>query len=156
MKNYRIRLAKKTDAKLLWFWANDSSVRYNSFNNSEIKWNQHLKWFNGKLNSKNTRIWILEIDNKPVGQIRYDRVNLVKAEIDFSIDINFRGNNLGSSLLGLSSDSAFQMLEVETLEGIVQENNYASIKAFLKAGYKKIDDKLIQNRKCIIFHKLKT
>ena len=153
MENYKIRLANKKDAKLLWLWANDPSVRSNSFQPRQIKWNQHLKWFNEKLYSENTEIWILEINCEPVGQIRYDRVNLSKAEIDFSVDINFRGRGLGTRLLELSSEDAFKILNVELLEGIVQKNNKASIKAFVNAGYQKTDEKLILNHKCFIYHK---
>ena len=153
MKDSRVRLANKKDAKLLWLWASDPSVRSNSFQSGPIKWNQHLKWFNEKLKSKNTEILILEIDCEPAGQIRYDRVNHTKAEIDFSVDIDFRGRGLGTRLLELSSESAFLNLDVKLLEGIVHEQNKASIKAFVKAGYQKKDEKFILNQKCFIFHK---
>ncbi len=153
MEDSRVRLANKKDAKLLWLWASDPSVRSNSFQPGPIKWNQHLKWFNEKLNSKNTEIWILEINCEPAGQIRYDCVNHTKAEIDFSVDIDFRGRDLGTRLLELSSEPAFKILDVELLEGIVQEQNKASIKAFVKAGYQKTGEKFILNQKCFIFHK---
>ena len=59
-------LAKEEDAKLLWQWANDPDLRNNSFNPKHIEWRDHLKWFENKISSDGTRIWILEHNNDPI------------------------------------------------------------------------------------------
>src|SRR5581483_8142161 len=68
-----IREARPEDARLLWEWANDPSVRSNSFNQEPIPWESHLRWYEKRLASPGTRFWLLEVNSVPAGQIRYDR-----------------------------------------------------------------------------------
>jgi len=151
MNDFNMRLAKENDAKLLWLWANDPATRKNTFHPQNIKWKEHINWFHNSLNSKNTRIWILEYNDEQVGQIRYDRVNNIKAEIDFSIDRNFRGKGLGTRILMMTAIRACESLKVKLLEGIVLEFNKSSRRAFVKANYKLIGKKTIRNKICCVF-----
>ena len=66
-----LRKAKEDDCDLLYRWANDPKVRKNSFNKEKIDYEEHKKWFENKLNSDKSYMFILK-DEVPLGQIRID------------------------------------------------------------------------------------
>jgi RimJ/RimL family protein N-acetyltransferase len=129
-----LRPATSGDARLLWSWANDPAVRASAFVPDVIPWTSHVAWLNAKLSSGHTRIWILERDGHPVGQVRYDLCGDV-AEIDFSVAAEARGSGLGADLLRLSVPAACQELRAARLAGLVKTDNVRSGRAFEHAGF---------------------
>jgi RimJ/RimL family protein N-acetyltransferase len=147
-----LRPAGWDDVELLWRWANDPAVRENSFHPEPITQKEHVEWYKTKLMSPNTCIWILECDQIPVAQIRYDRVDGESAEIDFSVAHDYRGRGLGTKLLILTSNIACHNLNVEHLKGVVFSHNLASSHAFIKAGFRCVDrDVIINGKRCDIY-----
>ena len=76
-----IRRVSEKDMPLLWNWVNDPDVRANSLNSDFIAKINHQEWFNNKIQSEDTLMYILESDGVPFSQIRFDRVNQDDAEI---------------------------------------------------------------------------
>ncbi len=145
------RYAAPGDAKLLWQWANDPTVRANSFNSDAISLDEHMEWYRGKLNSPDTRFWILELGQAPVAQIRYDRVDSHTAEIAFSVAPHCRGQGIETRALMLTTGPACKELGVQRFLGSVLNSNRSSIRAFTKAGFKCTEQKLIQQKPSSIF-----
>lgn len=132
-----LKKAEAKDCDLLFHWSNDRTVRLNSFNQDEIKYDEHVKWFNKKINSDTCCIYILYSDNLPVGQVRIDIENN-EAVISYSIDKNYRGRGLSSKMLSLlevriKEDSNW----ISTLIAYVKYNNITSQSVFQKLGYLK-------------------
>lgn len=131
-----IRPATIDDAKLLWEWANDLSVRQQSFNTEPIDWGSHMRWFSGRIASTATRFYLLLNNGQPVGQIRYDcDENSKSAEISFSIGKEHRGRRFGVEILRLTCDQALQDLDCRQITALVIKGNEISHKAFLSAGF---------------------
>ncbi|HZS09410.1 MAG TPA: GNAT family N-acetyltransferase [Blastocatellia bacterium] len=131
-----IREARPEDARLLWEWANDPSVRSNSFNQEPIPWESHLRWYEKRLASPGTRFWLLEVNSVPAGQIRYDRDDEGhSAEISFSLAGEFRGKGLGTRIITLTLGPAVTELGVEEIVAVVLDGNIPSSKAFRSAGF---------------------
>ena len=149
---FRFRPAVIEDAMLLWEWANEFSTRQNSFTTAEIPWREHLEWFRDKLASQNCRIWILEWENLPVGQIRYEGIGADTARISFSVAAGYRGRQLGTLLLRTTSRLAARELGVHVVQGATLTENLASQRAFLKAGFTLAGHKRIAQRDCMIFN----
>ena len=147
----RVRSACFQDAELLWRWANDPSVRANSFHPEAIPLDEHIEWYKEKLTSSDTRIWILELDQVPVAQVRYDRVDTDTAEIDFSVVPDYRGRGLGTRALVLTSGMAYKNLGVKSLKGVVFSANEASVRAFAKADFECVGQKQVSDKLCNIF-----
>ena len=146
-----VRRACIQDGELLWKWANNHSVRANAFHADTIPRKEHIRWYQNKLNSADTLIWILEFDKEPVAQIRYDRVNPDTAEIDFSVAAGCRGIGLGTKALVLTSDISGKELGVKRIKGIVFVSNKASGCAFTKAGFKLAGREQVADKICDIF-----
>ena len=147
----RVRRACFQDAELLWQWANDPSVRANSFHPEPILLDEHLEWYKEKLTSSDTRIWILELNQVPVAQIRYDRVNTDTAEISFSVVSEHRGRGLGTRSLVLTSGMVCRELGVKRLRGRVFSSNDASVRVFTKAGFECVGQEQVSDKLCMIF-----
>ena len=126
---------------LLFEWANEQEVRRNSLNSEKINWEQHKLWFNSKLKSASSKIFIFEKDNLPVGQIRYDKKGDGIWDIDYSIDKKYRGLGFGKKMVELSLSHISGVKRA-----VVQRKNIASCKVFEQMGFKpwKNDDELIE------------
>ncbi len=100
---YKCRKVNKSDLSLLFFWANESAVRNNSFSSEPISFSTHQSWFEKGFNDPN-RLHYLFTDNYniPCGQIRFDRMidDLNKAILDYSLDKSMRGKGLSKTMLG--------------------------------------------------------
>jgi RimJ/RimL family protein N-acetyltransferase len=150
---YEFRPANEDDARLLWGWANDPLTRKQSFNPAAIPWTEHERWFSGILASSSARLWILERDKNPVGQIRYERRHGEFAQISFSVTVPFRGRGIGTRLLLLTSSSAARELEVRRTRGTVFATNVASQRAFINAGFSIFENIVISGRDCVVFER---
>jgi len=133
--NIRLIFAKGNDCDLLFGWANDPTVRANSFNINPIPYEDHVDWFTNKLNSPTTLIFIAYEKVTPVGQIRIE-VEGSSGVVNFSISKEFRGKGYGTEMLKLvgalvkkNSSSVTQLI------GKVKKENIASQKAFENAGF---------------------
>lgn len=127
----KIRSSSHEDCEYLFKWANDEDVRRNAFNSVPIPWEQHKEWFFKKISDINTKIFILELENTPVGQVRFEKESDYW-KIDYSIKKEFRGKGFGTILLEKS------IPEINgTLKACVKIENVGSIKVFEKLGFRK-------------------
>lgn len=135
MSEFYLRLAEIGDMKLLFEWANDPSVRANSFCSEPIDIEIHKRWFNNCLESKDISIYILCGTKGPVGQIRLNREN-TQAEISYSISSSYRGKGLGEMIIGLAEQSLIvDWPSVKYIKARVKTDNIASRKIFERCGY---------------------
>ena len=125
-----------SDAPLFWDWANDREVRQNSWSSKEVELTSHLSWFKGKIESKDSRVYVLESEVGPVAQVRYDRTLCNEAEVDFSESSKWRGQGVGTEALRLTKEDARVFLGVCRLFGIVKSNNFgAPSRSFIQSDF---------------------
>jgi len=137
-KRIRLRQVCEKDARLVWEWANDPSVRTVSFSAEPIPWGQHLKWFQSKLKDPDYVFYIaLDGEDIPIGQIRYDLKD-GEAIVSISLDSSFRGQGYGREIIELSSQKLFKVLDAKCIHSYVKMSNEVSVKMFLEAGFKKM------------------
>jgi UDP-2,4-diacetamido-2,4,6-trideoxy-beta-L-altropyranose hydrolase len=141
-KEWEVKSVTKSDSELLWIWANDSQIRENSLKKNKIAKKDHEKWFKNKLNDKKCTLYIVFIENQPVGQVRFD-VERKFAYIDFSIAKHFRSRKLGRKLLYLSIEK-FRQHSVLSLLGEVIPGNITSEQIFESLDF---DMQLIKGKK---------
>ena len=134
--NFDYRKALEGDCKLYHDWANDPETRSQSFNQTLIPFSDHQKWFNLKLNSKTSELFIILENDKPIGQIRFE-IEGKDATINYSIDINHRGKSLSAPII-LKGIAEFKKIHENKflITGFVKQSNIASSKAFKSIGFK--------------------
>ena len=146
-----VRPATMGDAKLLFEWANDPSVRQFAFNSNPIQWDEHITWFQKKIIDINCHQYICFDQNEdPIGQIRFD-IKDVDAEIDISVSPNYRGMGYGIQILNKGINLVRQIHPNLTINAFVKINNKSSTRMFLKAGFNIVGEKLIQKSEVLHF-----
>ena len=135
--NFFIREAKIDDALLLFDWVNDKDVRLNSINQETIIWENHLRWLESRINSKETFIYILSDGEINYGQIRIDNHNNWWT-IDYSIDGNNRGKGFGSLIVNLLIEKCKNF----NFKAFVKKSNLSSIHVFVKLGFNEVNGEL--------------
>lgn len=143
-----LKQASTYDCELLFNWANDDEVRKNSFNSDKILYEDHVKWFNSKLNSNECFIFILKQKDISIGQVRINIESKV-AIISYSIDKKYRGKGLAVVILKLLEEKIKnKCIDINKLVGFVKFDNIASQKAFESLKYsKKIHSKFLEYKK---------
>jgi UDP-2,4-diacetamido-2,4,6-trideoxy-beta-L-altropyranose hydrolase len=135
----RLRPALLSDMLTYFRWTNDPETRRQSFKTDPVPLKDHIAWFQARHSDPACRLYVLEEEGEPAGQIRFQR----EAEgiwISFSVDPRHRGRGLGAELLRfgpvhLRKDEP-SWSDAPVL-GAVKPDNAASHKAFLHAGYRK-------------------
>ncbi len=128
-----LREITKEDSALLLTWANDETVRRNSFHTEKISEAEHEAWFDNKLADPDCHIYIAEDGDRPIGQIRAD-IEDGTAEIDYSVAVSERGKGYGSALLA-GVEKTVPAGKVTKWSAKVKPENTASLHAFARCGY---------------------
>lgn len=134
--NEELRRADRGHMELLFEWANDETVRQNSFSTRKITYTEHERWFLELLKKENVLQYIYYVDGSAVGQVRVTAEE-EQAEIGYSIAAPYRGMGYAKRMLGLlrmEIKEAFP--KVKKLKAKVKPENKASNQVFLNLGYR--------------------
>lgn len=141
------RLVEYSDIHLLFEWATDPSTRNNSINSKEITLDEHIKWFNKKMNDSKSTMFLFKKE-KPVGVLRLDKLNS-QFQISFSVDRKQRGKGIGNKMINF----ILQKYPEVVFSAKVLESNKSSHKIFLKNNFTIDYISVIGNRK--VMHYIK-
>lgn len=138
LNHLKLRPATPSDMKKTFEWVNNTIIRKFSFNTDPILWENHLEWFNEKLNSSHCSYYIMELEEIAIGSIRFDIENNT-AKINYLIDPDFTGKGLGTKIL----DQGMAKLKctkpnIHIIYGYVFKDNLASIRIFENLGFKMV------------------
>jgi RimJ/RimL family protein N-acetyltransferase len=147
----KLRAAHSEDCELLFAWANDPETRAMAFSNRPIPWEDHCRWFTGKLQGPGCVIYIaVDEADRPLGQVRFDRLDgLDEAVVDVSIDPLQRGAGLGPILLQRGLNRYFSETPDRLVHALIKEDNVRSQKAFAKAGFVLHGKKTVHGCPCL-------
>ncbi|SMO60630.1 GNAT family N-acetyltransferase [Solitalea koreensis] len=137
----RFRLAQPTDLDLYFKWANEEHTRRNSYSPGKIPYATHVSWFNSKLQDPNTIFLVFEYEKSgiPIGQVLFDRKENENF-IRISIDKDFRGRLLATSMVQEACNYYFEQYPADTISAYIKKDNMASVKAFQHAGFELLSE----------------
>ena len=144
-----IRKVISKDVDLLYNWSNDDLVRKQSFNSDVIPYDTHCNWFDNKLKSNESLLFIVETDKAPVGIVRFES-DKENSTIGFSIDKKYRGKGLGGAIIEIGVTEYFKEKDLPILASI-KKDNIASIKSFEKAGFKYFKQEEINSIEGVVY-----
>jgi methionyl-tRNA formyltransferase len=130
-----LRPASGDDARLLWEWVNDPTVRQSAFQSDPIVWADHVLWLETRLASPVCRIYIAESGGEPVAQVRFDLDGEGCAEIDVSVAPEARGRGIGTAVVRSACTRAFAETGAHRVLARVKLENTASQRMFAAAGF---------------------
>ena len=141
-----LRRATKKDCRLIWKWANDPDVRAVSFSTGAFPYQEHIEWYETKLDDQQCYFYIAENSRQEsVGQIRFE-LKGQEARISISLDHKFRRQGHGSKIIELASKTFFGSTDVKTIHAYIKKENTASLAAFKKAGFSFVKNMLVKNQ----------
>jgi UDP-2,4-diacetamido-2,4,6-trideoxy-beta-L-altropyranose hydrolase len=148
-----LRPADIADESITLEWANDPSTRAASFARAEIAAIDHRRWFAARLRDPRCRFWIAEeASGAPVGSVRLDLPDAVdgRAVIHLVVAPGHRGRGLASRMVA----SACRRLgkAAAGVEAHILPDNTASLRAFLRAGFRLVDRKPINGHDTEVLH----
>jgi RimJ/RimL family protein N-acetyltransferase len=131
----RIRPVTDQDARLLWEWVNEPGARASAFRSDPIPWEEHLAWFGRKAADRRCRMYVIEADGRPAGQVRFDIDDAGQAEVDISIAADCRGRGYGAEALRLACARVLADGQPTKVVAHIKPHNVASARAFARAGF---------------------
>lgn len=138
--NCELRLATNNDCLQYLEWANDPDTRSNSLNSALIVEEDHIAWFDSKLTSTSSDLYVLEYMGNAVGQIRFEKEEKI-CLINYSVAKESRGEGLGYVLLALGIEKIHPKLPEDVeMVGIVKKSNFASLKVFRTFSFSEIEE----------------
>ena len=131
----KFRKAKEEDVDLIFNWSNDPLVRQFSYNQEQIVYKDHMKWFNSKIKDNNASFYIFinELDEE-IGLVRIE-INNNEVIIGILIDKKQRGKSYATKMLTMASDHFYCHNPLKSITAYIKKDNIASIKSFTKAGF---------------------
>lgn len=125
------RRAVASDARLLFDWVNASdSLSQKERTRGPIAWNDHCAWLDARLADPATQIYLLELEGRPVGQVR-----LQAAGGEHVVDIYVVP---AERKRGVAARAIARVLQAATLPSVVarvKAGNAASMRLFAGAGF---------------------
>lgn len=134
--NFILRKATEEDSEFLYHLRNEETVRHFSLNPDPIIWETHRTWFEKKLASPDSVIFVVEKNGTAIAQTRFDLVDAVHADINIAVVSEFRGKGYGTEII--KKTTVLFLTEhpaVSLVRAYINLGNEASRKSFAKAGY---------------------
>lgn len=133
-----IRLATIHDERNMFTWRNHPSIRKVSFNQEPISFEQHAQWFRNSLSNPDRLLLIGELNEKPIGVVRFD-LDEHSAEVSIYLIQENVQKGLGRSLLKSAEEwLKANKKDIYKINANVVEENVISQRFFCHAGYKPV------------------
>ena len=130
-----IRKALEQDSEQIFVWRNHSTVRAVSRNSNLITWQEHQQWFSLVINDLNRPLLIGEINDHPMGVVRFD-INENQAEVSIYVNPEVQSSGHGVKLLESAENwLSNHYLKVHSIFAQVIGENSRSHRLFVSANY---------------------
>jgi RimJ/RimL family protein N-acetyltransferase len=133
-----IQKIKKKDSLDIWLWRNNKKSIFFSKNKKKITLETHNKWFKKNLKNKKIKLYIGSLvkknEKKKVGIIKFN-IKSKYALISINLNPVMRGKGLSYILLAAGIKKFLKFKKIKLIAEI-KKNNFASIKCFLKNGFR--------------------
>jgi UDP-2,4-diacetamido-2,4,6-trideoxy-beta-L-altropyranose hydrolase len=127
-----LKAAAKDDCQYVYELQADTNVR-KFFRTPEVpKTNEHEEWFNKKLNSDNSVLFIITKEYENVGMVRIDGLLEDATEVSIIVSSSFKGQGIAQQAISI----LIEILPSQILKAFVHHKNIASQKVFEKMGFK--------------------
>jgi RimJ/RimL family protein N-acetyltransferase len=123
------------DAPDLLRWKNDPDTReFALVTHQEITSERHAVWMKWMLTSPDVRVYIIEANGKPCGDVRCEFYSR-HIEMAIKLDRGFRGHGIGTYALNVIGDLVQKEFQKKLMAKIAY-GNVASMRLFEGCGYR--------------------
>jgi RimJ/RimL family protein N-acetyltransferase len=151
----KLRRAKIEDALILYNWSNDLVTRSNSYNKNTISLEEHLNWFNIKINNENCFFYMFENEqNSLIGAVRIEKTEQHKSIISITVAPEERGRGYASEMIIMATEDYKKNNPNDVIYAYIFTSNISSFKAFTNARYKILKIEKIKEIESYILEKI--
>ncbi len=135
-----LRKACQDDSEFIWNWRNHEKIRNVSRNQEVIPWENHKIWFDNTLKSHDRLLLIGEMHSLPIAVLRFDLINLQRAEISIFLDPESSIQGMAVELINAAEHHAKLFFSgLNEIVAVVLADNHASHALFHHAGFHRIE-----------------
>jgi RimJ/RimL family protein N-acetyltransferase len=142
-----LRPATAADARLIFEWRNDPVIVRLGSSQREVTWTEHEEWFSQSITSGKRRIFIVENDGVPIGQVRFDLVEKSECVISAYLLTEFTGRGWGVEAMRDGCELIFEEWPIHAVVASVRAENKAVQSALAKVGFEEIASKAVPGHK---------
>lgn len=147
--NVTIRTVESKDVEFLFRLSNEVIVRKNSFNSNSILYDEHKKWFADQLILNSNLFFIIQLNGKEIGDVRYEFKNN-HYEIGISISEEYRGKGYAKEGLNLAIKRYFEE-NLLPIYAFIKKTNEPSINLFKKLGFQFLKVEKVKDEESLVF-----
>ena len=133
-KQVTLRRAQADDVLVVFDWQREPTTRRFSRNPLAPELEEHRRWFEKRLKSRDCMLFMIEHDRKPVGVLRFDRL-AVESPSTWEISIFVAPDKKRLGIAGGALELGRALLPGAELVAEVLPENRASRSLFRAAGY---------------------
>lgn len=130
-----VRAAHRGDDAMVWRWRNDPATRAASFDDAEVRWHEHQRWFADALGRLDRHLLIVLDAGTPVGVVRYDREDDGWWQVSINLAPDARGRGIAAAALEEGLRWLVERERVTGVRALARPDNEASLRLFVRAGF---------------------
>ena len=134
-----LRKALLEDSETTLTWRNESTTIPWMGSARALSFYEHDSWFRKTINDPSCLLFIIELNSKPVGQIRYHLTKSMNnyARVSINITQKMHGKGIASIAFSKGNELVRELGFAPKIFAHVRQDNIGSIKAMENAGYKR-------------------
>jgi RimJ/RimL family protein N-acetyltransferase len=135
-----LRPAQPADQELLFKWRNMSEIISNSASQRSIAESEHNQWYQEIMRDDNTKIFIFCDEERPIGQVRFDRM-FGGCKISLYLIPGETGKGRGALVISMAVNAIVKKWpNLGWIEARIRSENLRSRRAFSTAGFHELYD----------------
>jgi len=144
--------ASLEEKKMILEWRNHLNIRKWMYNQKDISLDSHLNFIESLKTSKDKIYFLVKIGKEYIGTIYFTNIKYQNKSTYFGLYSNpySKTPGIGTTLLKIIIDYAFNTLNINTLKLEVFEINEKALKLYKKFNFKRIKEKIVKNKKIIV------
>jgi perosamine synthetase len=151
LDNVRLRPACAEDMKCVFEWRNDPWIVSHGTHQRTVDWEEHKDWFKRVIGGDDRELLIVQINEHPIGQVRFDQVNRNQAVVSIYLLMPYTGKGYGTRALQQACQIIFDKWDISEVIACVGKDNVHSLCAFRKAGFVQLKE--TNDQVCLTIHR---
>jgi UDP-4-amino-4,6-dideoxy-N-acetyl-beta-L-altrosamine N-acetyltransferase len=135
------------EKKIILLWRNSKEVKQWMYNMNDISIENHLKFIESLKDAKDKLYFLVKQDNKYIGVI--DFTSITKYSCDFGLYANINLSGVGSALLEIICNYAFEQLKISNLNAEVFKKNKKAIYLYNKFKFREVGKRIVSDKEVI-------
>jgi RimJ/RimL family protein N-acetyltransferase len=151
MNEVQLRAAGTDDVRRIFEWRNDPFIISRGTSQSSVTWEEHAHWFEQALEEdQHRRLYIIEVDGVPAGQVRFDRESGGACVISIYLLARFTNRGYGREAIRSGCARIVEEWSVDEIIARVRQDNPAGLSAFLRVGFVEREDREADHRVLVL------